>query len=214
MKKHNQILVAVLLVQIALSAVLLWPRQAVSGGESEPLLGDLAVADVVALIVEDHDQNRMPLSQEAGQWVLSELGAYPTDAAKVNQLLNKLVAINTGRLVTRTDSSHKRLQVARDDFMRRVELKTADGESVIVYLGSSPRYGATHVRREGQDETYLTDDLGSWEANTSAAAWIDATYFYVVQDDIVSLTLENSNGSFTFSKDEADQWIMAGLAED
>ncbi len=214
MKKHNQILVAVLLVQIALSAVLLWPRQAVSGGESEPLLGDLAVADVVALIVEDHDQNRMALSQEAGQWVLSELGAYPTDAAKVNQLLNKLVAINTGRLVTRTDSSHKRLQVARDDFMRRVELKTADGESVIVYLGSSPRYGATHVRREGQDETYLTDDLGSWEANTSAAAWIDATYFYVVQDDIVSLTLENSNGSFTFSKDEADQWIMAGLAED
>jgi len=214
MKKHNQILVAVLVVQIALSAVLLWPRQAVSGGESEPLLGDLAVADVVALIVEDHDQNRMALSQEGDQWVLSELGAYPTDAAKVNQLLNKLVAINTGRLVTRTDSSHKRLQVARDDFLRRVELKTADGESVIVYLGSSPRYGATHVRLEGQDETYLTDDLGSWEANTSAAAWIDATYFYVVQDDIVSLTLENSNGSFTFSKDETDQWIMAGLAED
>ncbi len=214
MKKHNRILAVVLALQVVLIAVIFWPRPAASGEESSPLLGEIEAGDIVSLIIEDMDGNHLDLQRTTGKWVLPEADDYPCREDQVPEMLEKLITLTTDRLVTRTEGSHKRLQVASDDYLRRIELETADGQNRVLYLGSSPTYGATHIRLEGQDETYLTNDLSVWDVNATATSWIDTNYLQVPQEDITSLTLRNANGEWTFEKDDEGNWLLVGLAQD
>lgn len=214
MKKHNQILTAVLVIQIVIALVVLWPQASVSGGESAPLLGEMEVGDIVSLTIEDDKGERITLSKETGNWVLPEADDYPAVNDTVDALLEKLVAVKTDRLVTRTASSHQRLQVAVDDFVRRVDLETAAGETITLFLGSSPSYGATHVRLSGQDEAYMAGDLSSWEVNATANNWVDSTYLSVPQEEINRITLQNGNGEWNLRKGLEDEFEVTELAED
>ncbi|TEU17985.1 MAG: DUF4340 domain-containing protein [Anaerolineales bacterium] len=213
MKRHNQILAGILVIQIILGIVVFWPKSAATGA-SEPLFPDMEVGDIVDLAIADADDNSVQLKKVSGDWVLPDADDYPAQADKITPLLDKMVGLTTGRLVTRTDASHKRLQVAPDDFMRRIDFETADGTKHTFYLGSSPRYGTTHFRVDGQSETYLTSELSTWETKADAASWVDTAYLSVSQDDVTKMTLENTNGTFTFTKDDEGTWTMDGLAAD
>jgi hypothetical protein len=213
MKRHNQILIGVLIIQIILGVVVFWPRSTEAVG-SEPVFPDLEASDIVALTIADGDGNSVTLRQVTGNWVLPDADDYPAQADKITPLLDKLVGLTTGRLVTRTDASHKQLQVAADDFVRRIVLETAEGRAETLYLGSSPSYGAMHFRLDGQSETYLTSDISNWEANATVSSWVDTAYQNVPQDDVTRLTVENGNGTFVFTVDDEGNWTMDGLAED
>jgi hypothetical protein len=213
MKRHNQILAGILVIQIILSVVVFWPKSAATTA-SEPLFPDLSADDIVALTVTDADDTGIQIKKVGEVWVLPDTDDYPAQADKITPLLDKIVGLTTGRLVTRTDASHRRLQVSPDDFMRRIDFETADGTKRTLYLGSSPQYGATHFRVEGQSETYLTSELSTWETKADATSWVDTTYLSVPEDDVTKLTLENANGTCTFMKDDEGKWTMAGLAAD
>ncbi len=211
LKRRNQILAGILIVQIVLSAVVFWPKSAATGA-SEPLFSDVQAEDIVALTILDADGNSIALRRVMGDWVLPDADDYPADADKITEVLDKIVGLTSSRLVTRTDASHKRLKVATDDFERRVEVETQAGTEYCLYLGSSPSYGATHFRLDGQSETYLTGDISTWEANAKAPAWIDTAYVSVPQEEIARLTLENQSGTFNFAKDDQGAWTLAELA--
>jgi hypothetical protein len=211
MKRHHQILAGILAIQTVLSIIVFWPRSAATG-EGTPVFADLKTDDILALSITDGEGSSIALRQVDESWVLPDADDYPADADKITQLLDKIVSITTGRLVTRTAASHKRLQVSPDDFARRLEFQTVDGAKHTLYLGSSPRYGATHFRVDGQDETYLTDAISIYEAEADAGPWIDPAYVSIPDADITRVTLKNANGSFTFTKDEEGNWTMAGLA--
>jgi hypothetical protein len=212
MNRTNQILVAVLAIQIVLVAVAFWPRPAsVAGGES--LFADLEAEQITRLTISDAAGNQVKLAKEMGSWVLSEADDYPCTENKVPEFLEKIVALKTNRLVTQTSASHKRLEVAADAFERRIELELADGTTHRLYLGSSPSYGVSHVRVVGRDEVYLASMLAS-DVGVNASNWVDTLYFSVAQDQIAALTLENGNGHFEFEKDDAGTWTMKDLAAD
>jgi len=213
MKWHNQILAGILVVQIILSVVVFWPRSAATSA-SEPLFPNLKAGDIVALTIADADGKSVQLKKVGEAWVLPDADDYPAQADKITPLLDKIVGLTTGRLVTRTDASHKRLQVSPNGFVRRIEFETADGTKHTLYLGSSPSYGATHFRVDGQSETYLTSDISTWETDATATTWVDAVYLNVPQDKVTKMTLENSNGKFAFTKDDKGKWTMAGLSAD
>ena len=214
MKRHNQILAGILVVQIALSVVVFWPKPAASA-EREPLFPEIEADDVVALTITDADGNVLAVRQVGEEWVLPDADDYPAQADKITPLLEKIAGLTTGRLVTRTDASHRRLQVAIDDFSRRVDFEMADGTKHTLYLGSSPSYGAIHFRLDGQSEVYLTSDIDTYETSATVASWIDPSYPTVVQDDVTEMTLQNGNGEFTFTRDAGDgNWTMDGLATD
>lgn len=219
MKRHDQILAGVLVVQIILSIFVFRPKPAATGG-NEPLFPDLEAGGIVALSIEDGDGNRIALRQVDGAWVLPDADDFPAQESKIAPLLDKILGLTTGRLVTRTEASHKQLQVAAEYFARRIDFETADGPALslsngtkeTLYLGSSPSYGAAHFRVEGQNEVYLTNAISAWEASTAVASWIDTLYLSVPQADVTRVTLENEHGTFTFTKDDEDNWRLADLA--
>jgi len=206
-------LIGLLVLQIALGVFVFWPKST-GAVESEPLFSELEVSDIFALTIADAEGNSVRLEKVDGDWVMPEADNYPAQADKIAPFLEKLIGLTTDRLVTRTDASHARLQVAADDFVRRVEIVTTDGEKHTLYLGSSPRYGALHFRLKGQDEAYLTSDLTTWEANAEASAWVDAAYVSFPQADVYRMRLENANGSFELEKGGDGTWTMTDLADD
>jgi hypothetical protein len=214
MKRHNQILAGVLILQIALAAFLLWPRSGASGGAVEFLLSDFDMLEVTGITIRDGDGDRVVLNKTGGEWVLADADNYPCDQDKVATFLDQLASITSGRLVARTTSSLARLKVAADDYERRLSLETAGGEDRVLFLGSAPNYNTVHVRLEDELSTYLATGLSANDASTRASAWVSIGYLRVDQESILSLALENGNGSWTFQKDEEGNWMMLGLQEE
>jgi len=214
MNRQNQILTAILALQIALGAFIFWPKGATSGGGGGPLLADYSPVAVQAVTITDGDGNRVALQKSGDGWVLSEADDFPADGERVLELLDKIGKIETNRQVTQTEASHKRLKVADDAFVRKIEISLSDGSRHTLYLGTSPRSSATHVRADDRPQTYLTGELRSYEANARAASWIDTIYYTVPKTATLSLKLENENGVFEFEQTEPGMWTMKGLAED
>jgi hypothetical protein len=210
MNKLNRILAGLLVLQLVVAVVVLWPRPAASG-ESVSLLPAVKVDDVVGLTIVDGNDRAITLARKGGSWVLPEAGDYPVQAEKVTTLLTKIEALKANRVVTQTNASHKRLGVAEDDFERRIDLQMADGSRQRLYIGNSPTWQAAHVRADGQDEVYLTSELSAQDAGTLATDWVDTVYLSIPRDQIVRITIENAQGTLELTK-EGESWNLQGLA--
>ncbi|MFH1084250.1 MAG: DUF4340 domain-containing protein, partial [Chloroflexota bacterium] len=208
----NQILLAALAVQIVIALAVLWPRTA-STASGQPLLAGLTAGDVVALTVAEPEGKQLTLRKVTGQWLLPEHADYAVQETKIAPVLDKLTRLNTARPVTNTADSHRRLKVAADDYLRRADIETADGKHVRLYLGSSPAYGATHVRVDGQNETYLTSDITTWELGTAPNTWIDTSYVEIPLKDVQLMTLQNAAGTLVLTQQAEGVWALEGLAE-
>ena len=213
MNRRNWILAGLLAVQLLVVAVILWPRTSASSNGDQSLFPGLETDRITAMTITGSDGTSLRLAKKGGGWVLPEAGDYPVVGENVPPLLNKIVALEADRLVTQTGSSHKRLKVAEDDFERRIELELADGSRHLLYIGSSPSFGASHVRAGDQDEVYLTSELSAFDADAGATRWVDRVYLAVPSEELVALTLENAGGVLEFVK-EGDTWTMEGLAGD
>jgi len=214
MSRANQILAGVLALQIALVAVVFWPRSAASVTSGEPLFPGVEADQIVRLTITAANGDQIELAKDMGNWVLPEADNYPAEADKVSELLEKIIGLKTDRLVTQTRASHKRLKVAKDDFERRIVFELADGTTHTLYLGTSPRYGTCHIRADKRDEVYLARKLSLPDAGTGASLWIDTLYFSVPKDQVVAMTVENQNGRLEFEKDDAGKWTMKELSPD
>lgn len=212
LSRSNQLWLGLLLVQLAITAFVFWPRQEAAG--SQLAITGFTLAEVSKLTITDNEGQQITLQKEAGDWVWPEADNYPAVESKVVDLLSNVVGLETNRLVTNTEASHKRLQVADDDFARQITIETNSGDSQTIYVGSSPNAGSTHLRLAGQSETYLTGDLNAWQITTQPASWLDTDYLNIPADTITSLQVQNSQGGLTFSKAEDGSWTLADLAAD
>ncbi len=218
MNRRNQILTAVLVLQLVVVAIVLWPHPATSSGEGAGLFPGIEANQIVAMTITGTDGKSIQLTKNVGEWVLPEADDYPVEADKVTPLLSKIVGLKADRPVTQTSSSHKRLKVAEDDFERRVEFELADGSRHVLYIGTSPSFGVAHVRAGGQDGVYLASDLSAQDTGFEARDYVDQVYFSVPRDDVVAFTLENKNGRFEFERVASDtegedtpKWTMRDL---
>jgi hypothetical protein len=211
MNRGNQVLIGILVLQIALAVILFWPRQSAEA-VGEPLFAGLEADQVVRLTIVDQAGERLQLAKSGTAWVLADTGDYPATEGTVSNLLTKIVDMKTGRLVAEMPESHARLKVADDQYVSMIELLLEDNTVRTLYVGSSPSYGATHVRVAEQDEVYLASDLSSADVSTRLSSWIDTSYLSIQAQDITAVALENENGVFEFLK-EGEEWTMGGLGE-
>ncbi len=214
MNRTQQILLALLIVQVAIAAFVYFPRRAVL--PSEPLLKDYKADNVVQLNIEDSQKKSLTLKKEDGAWklLLASGELYPTEGNKVQDALGKLEKIKTDRLITKTTGSHKQLKVAEQDFVRKLTMTTKDDKTYVLYLGTQTGTQTLHVRLEGANEVYLASDLDSYEFNASASSWIDTTYIKLASnDDVSELSVKNEHGSFTITKDANGEWKVKELGD-
>jgi hypothetical protein len=214
MSRGNQILTAVLVVQLALIALVFWPRSAEPTGGALLFKG-LDTEKIVQLTVYDPVEGQIRLAKVTGEWVLPGADDFACKEGAVSGVLDKVASLQSDRLVAETKASHERLQVAEENYVRMVVLSEADGTTYTLYLGSAPSYGAIHARVGREDQVYLVSGVSSADVPARAAGWIDTAYLTLQQDQVVDIVLENANGQFAFTRPDAEgAWTMAGLAAD
>ncbi len=210
--RRNQILAGILALQIVVAVVIFWPRGAASEAQAEPLLANLKTDEVVSLTITDRDGNVVELARNGQDWVLSQRDNYPAVGSRVTDLLTRLQKIRTNRLIARTAGSHRQLQVAADDFNRRIEIRSTDATTYTVYIGTSGGGSAAHVRVADQNEVYLTSEVLSWDVNATESSWVETLFFTVPQTATVGITLENAHGKLEFERPNGEsEWTMKGL---
>lgn len=211
MNRTNQTLAVVLVVQLVI--VLVTTVFADSGsetGDNGPLLPELEPDTVTALTVTDDSGQTIRLERDGETWTLPDAGNYPAQGGTINQIINRLALLDTGRLITTSETSHRQLGVADDEYQRLLEIEQ-DGETLRLYMGTPGGPNATHVRLDEQDNVYLGDGIAVWEVNATAASWVDTAYFSIPQESITAITVENGNGIFEFTRDEEGTWTLEQL---
>lgn len=218
LSRLNVALLSALVLQFIIGVVVFWPSGSATAS-GEPLLGELESAGIIAVTITDPNEDEIRLERTGDGWIIAGTDGFPVTASKIEDLLTKLVGIVSDRLVTQTAASHKHLQVASDDFTKRVTLSTDSGGETL-YIGSSAGAGATHIRVDGQNEAYLTGDVNAFDYNTRSVSWVETLYSEVERDQVTTITLENANGTFSFEREIPTEegstpgaWMMVDLAE-
>jgi hypothetical protein len=212
MSKLQKILSGFVVLQLALVVVVFWPRgTAVS--DAGPLFTNLDIANIQRIAIAGENDEIIEFVRDGDSWVLPEAGNYPANETSLAEMITNMSAVQTNRLISRTPDSHARLQVADNDFLRRVTLTRNDGTAETFFVGSSATGQDTHVRRGGEDETYLTNAVQSWQISSGIASWIDTTYVSLTQADINRVVVENNNGRLEFARVSDTDWELADLAE-
>jgi Domain of unknown function (DUF4340) len=211
MNRRNEILVATLVVQVILIVLLTTLRAPAGASAVKPLFPGIKNTDVVELTIQDNSKKVITLTKKDTNWVLPQSDDFPADNTKVGAFIDKLLKVSSGRLVAQTASSYTRLQVADDNYLRRVEFTAANGATHTLLIGSSPGAGEVHIRTDGASEVWLTDSLASQDAGSDAATWINPIYLTVQQDKVNSVVITNHNGTFQFDKDSSNAWKIQGL---
>ena len=136
---------------------------------------------------------------------------FPALGDKADEMLGKLLALDTRRLVASNPANFARLEVKGDDYRRRIEL-TGDDKSAVIYLGGSGGADTVYARRDGENNVYLGGGLNAWELSTQTAAWVDASYVSIAQDEALEIRVSNASGEITLLR-EGETWTLAGLEE-
>jgi hypothetical protein len=207
MSPKNTTLAILLFVQLALVALVYWP-----GGEKAApkavFFNDIALAQIQGLTITDDAQNSISLTAHDGLWAIQQ-GEYPANREAVEALLKKIIGLQSARLVTTTQASQIRLQVADNVFARKVDLRLAEGSSKSFFLGTAPNSKSIHFRLAGQNEVYLVKDLASWEMQADKESWWDTNYVSVPEDDLETVKITNPSGVLTLQRGEENKWLLA-----
>jgi hypothetical protein len=166
------------------------------------------------MTVQDSDDNSVRLLNKSGTWVLPDAGDYPADAQKINTFLEKLAAVSTSSSVARSPDSHLRLRVSEQGFERKVDLALEGGGHTVLYLGSSPNFGAVHVRLQGDAAVFLTTEVAAFDAGATPGAWIDPVYLRIPEEEVRAVSIDNTSGEWTLVKVDEGSWSLTDLSSD
>lgn len=209
--RSNVFLASLLAAQIVLLAVSVATS---GGGESrqiEPLVVVISAPEIERMTIAASPDDAVTFARKADSWVLPAADDFPVDGDKVDEMLDKLFALDTRRLVASNPANFARLEVKDDDYRRRIELIGGDA-SAVVYLGGSGGVDTVYARRADENPVYLGSGLNSWELSTQIATWVDASYVNIAQADVQQIRVRNVQGDFSLLR--ADEgWTYADLRE-
>jgi len=180
-KKLTWTLGGVLTVQLVLVAILQWSEwQGVDSKPATPLLATESKA-VNKIEISDGKQS-VVLHKINDSWQLPELYQLPADGFKVSELISQLKRNKTQWPVATSKSAKTRFEVAEDKYKRRIKIWSGDKVVSDVFVGTSPAFRQSHVRRAGEDEIYAVE-INSYSINLVDSDWLDKNLLQVKSFD-------------------------------
>ena len=165
-------LLLILLIQCALVALVYWPQNA-SGPGAEP--GALATANpakVDEIRIGDEYDNEAVIRRVGELWLLPGLNNLPADSARVEALLEGILAAEPGWPVAESAAAGQRFQVADYHYKRRLALLRRDKVLDTLYLGTAPVFRKVHARNDASNAIYAIA-FNSHDAPALNDAWLD-----------------------------------------
>ena len=204
-----RILGLVLVAQVVLAIVTWWPTDRTALTPHALLEIDAAAVDQLAIAPSAGESEALDwLVLERGDdgWAIASEGGYPADAAKVDQLIDRLVGMEVRAPIATSRPSHNALKVGERDYGRRVRITSASGEQELV-VGAA-QSNSVHVRFADRDDVYLANGLSEFALSNAPASYWDRQYVSAPAAEITSFTVENENGVLRLERVEDDWTLM------
>ncbi len=185
---------ALLVAQILLATALSMTGRDFGAYHSKEKLLDVDTSKIDGLAIWDGEKHTITLARKEGKWVLPGNDDFPADSDRVTALVDKLTGFTKGWPVATTKDAAKRFKVTDAGFERKIQLLEGTKPLITLYLGTSPGFRKIHARVAGDDDIYAIE-MGTYEAQATAASWEDKDYLKFTGDklkqiDIGGLTLQ------------------------
>ena len=188
-----QLLCALLAVQLLVAGFL--AMRSDRGGEftaGEPPF--TIVADNIEKISITDGDEEVVLSKQSGDWAIDGEVSLPLQASRIEGLLETLSTMKTGLPVASTVNAREQLEVADDQFQRRISISGGESDSTTLLVGTSPGLRKSHVRRDGSDDIFSAT-LAVSDLPASVNQWLNKGLLSVagvnsIQSADLSLKLE------------------------
>lgn len=199
MKLNKTALSFALAIQLAIIVVVTAAR-AGAVAEPEPFLSfDAQSVDSLSVA---NAEGSVEIVKTGDAWQLPD--GVPADAAKVQEVLDKLDDVSGTWPVASSASTAERFEVTEDNHQRHLQLKAGDETVADIYLGTSPGYRKAHARRSDDDDIYAIG-FSNYEAGVKASDWLDKSLLRPTGD----ITMLERQGAFELSKEESGSWVSA-----
>lgn len=150
-----------------------WFAQSGVGDVASGTLLDFApeAADEVQISSPDAEQ-AVVIRRTDGGWQLRD--GLPADAAKVNEILERLADLRAPWAVATSASAQRRFEVTADQHQRHVVVSSGGDTVAELYLGTSPGYQRVHARAADADAVFSVG-LSNYQLPADPADWLDKT---------------------------------------
>ncbi len=212
MTRTQKQLLGLLAVQLVLIVLLRSPFSRASGSVAlKPLLPALEAFTPARIELFGADEDKVTLIRQGEGWGLDELGGFPADANKVDDLVEKLRGLQVRRPVVSSSRYHEAFKVTDDTNEGRVKLfgDRADDAKVDLLLGTSANYRSLHVRSRGEDPVYEVRDLATYDVRAKPGNWAHMEFVDVPEAELASVVVSNAAGSFELVRGD-DGWSAVG----
>ncbi len=204
-----QVLCALFILQIVVAGVMAFQsnRSAeFSAGESVFALN----ADTLVKIEISDGNNNIVLNKQGEKWLIAGDVELPLQDSRIQTLIDSLSTMKTGLPVANSIAAREQLEVADNQFQRRVTISSIDSDPTTLLVGTSPGLRKSHVRREGSDDIYSAG-LSVSDMPSSVNQWLDKGLLAVA--GIQSLSTGDTSFALT-GEAESKVWTLEKPADD
>ncbi|MFO0724586.1 MAG: DUF4340 domain-containing protein [Myxococcota bacterium] len=212
----NRLLGGALLVQIVLVAATSYARDDKKFVPPTKLFPEFVPDKVTKVAVAgfngtgaDKKPTTVNLVKNGTAWGIEGADGYPVDATKIDTLLKNVEKLKAGAPVVEKESFFKKLEVADDEYQRKVTL-THDGKEISFFLGSSPGFKRVHLRKAGEKAVVSVEGLAVWDVGSRAQDWVERAYYKIPENDVWAVNLKNSKGALRIEKAPGGEWAVIG----
>jgi len=212
MEKRIGLLSALLVAQLVLAVVMNSTGSDLAAHRPDTPFLELGDRVVDRITIEGPEDHKVVLGRDGEGWVLPEVGDFPADRTKVDQLLDRLRGLKRGLAVATTSGALNRFKVSDEVFERRVKLFQGQDTLATIYFGTSPGVRRVHARTS-QDEAVYSTELGAYEAPAKPEDWQDKGLLRFPVSEVESMRVPGLTLTSTIQEPEADAAPKAGTAK-
>jgi len=206
MKKGIFFLSGLLAAQLILAAIFNSTGEEYGTFQVEEKLLSFNRQSVTMLQINDGTDS-VKLEKQAGKWLLPGSNNFPASQSQVEQVLDKLAALDKGWPVARTSRAAQRFGVGEEQFERELILLEDDDTRTTLYVGTSPGFRKVYVRPGNKDDIF-TADFNTWEVSAKSGDWIDKEILVLDESSVQRIRM-----SGIILQRRQSELLVAGLAE-
>ena len=165
------VLAAVLGIQMVLAVALFWNSTGQGSFHAAQSVAGFDAGSADKLIIADQS-NTLTLSLVDERWQMSGDKVYPVDSENVRAALENLSDLQAGLPVATSVSSQSQLEVADENYQRKLTVMQGDEQLLQLYIGTSPGFRKAHTRIAG-DEAIYAANINVFDFDMSEDSWLD-----------------------------------------
>lgn len=210
MNRYIQILAVLILMQIAVSVFVMWPKSA-DRLSNVPLI-DLQKATITEMQLTDMENHTLSLVASANNWLVEQNGgSVQANNELVAELIKALTISPAGKPVSVSSESLSRFVVANEEFQWKIAISNNQDKTAVVYFGMPAGLNKRYVRRLDDANVYILD-FSLTEKIVNVRDWLKRDLISLPKMDLLSITsndyqLVNKNGSWQLANQSAKETV-------